>query len=210
MSHKLLLATTNPGKLREVEAILSGLPVTLVTLRDFPAVPEAVEDGETFEENACRKALHYARHTGIWTLADDSGLVVDALGGAPGVLSARYAGVEANDAANNAKLIACLAGVAHADRTARFRCCIAVAIGDRIAATSSGIIEGRVIDHPRGSNGFGYDPYFFVPQHGLTAAEMPPELKNSISHRAKALQAIRPRLDELLAKVRPGADESFV
>lgn len=209
MSHTLLLATTNPGKLREVEAILAGLPVKLRTLRDFPAVSEAVEDGETFEENACRKALHYARNTGMWTLADDSGLVVDALGGAPGVLSARYAGVEADDAANNAKLIACLAGVADADRTARFCCCIAVAIGDRIAATSSGIIEGRIIDHARGSNGFGYDPFFLVPQRGLTAAEMPPELKNSISHRAQALQAIRPRLEQLLVTAQPGANEIF-
>jgi XTP/dITP diphosphohydrolase len=202
MSRKLLLATTNPGKLREVQAILAGLPIDLVTLRDFPSVPEAVEDGETFDDNARRKALHYARHTGLWTLADDSGLEVDALGGAPGVYSARYAGVEACDADNNAKLIAALEGVSEAARSARFRCCIAVAIGDRVVATSFGAIEGRIVDQPRGSNGFGYDPHFFVAEHGMTAAEMPPELKNSISHRARALQAVRPRIEQLIANAR--------
>lgn len=198
MIRKLLLATTNPGKQREVQAILAGLQFELITLRDFPGVPEAVEDGETFAENARRKALHYARHTGMWTLADDSGLEVDALGGAPGVFSARYAGADATDAANNAKLIAQLAGVPDVARRARFRCCIAVAVGDRVVASSSGCIEGQIVDHPRGHNGFGYDPHFLVPQLGQTAAEMPPELKNSISHRARALTAIRSRLEELI------------
>jgi XTP/dITP diphosphohydrolase len=124
---RLLIATSNFGKLREVQFVLRDLPLTFLTLRDFPNVPEAVEDGETFEENAKRKASHYAGHTGCWTLADDSGLEVDALSGAPGVYSARYAGPNAKDADNNSKLISQLATVPASKRTARFRCVIALA-----------------------------------------------------------------------------------
>jgi len=193
---KLLIATKNRGKLREVAAILTVLPLDLVTPDAFPELPEVVEDADTFEGNAIKKALHYANLTGIRTLADDSGLEVDALDGAPGALSARYAGQPGDDAANNAKLIAALAGVPPQRRTARFRCVIAFARRDEVLATASGTFEGLIVDEPRGSNGFGYDPHFFVPERQMTSAEMPAELKNAISHRAKALAAIRPRIEE--------------
>ncbi len=187
----LLIATSNRGKLREVRAVLANMPVRLKTLADFPGIPEPIEDGVTFEENAKKKALHYADLTKCLTLADDSGLEVDALGGAPGVYSARYAGVRGDDAANNARLIAALAGVPAERRTACFHCVVALAIPDKVLAVASGMIEGLIVDDPRGCNGFGYDPHFFVPECGVTAAQMPPEQKNRISHRGRALAAIR-------------------
>lgn len=194
----ILIATKNRGKLREVQDILAGLPAVWATLDQFPDLPEAVEDADSFEGNAACKAMHYARLTGLWTLADDSGLEVDALGGAPGVYSARYAGVQGDDAANNAKLIAQLAGVPSDQRTARFRCAIALAGTEGILATACGSFEGLIVDDPRGSNGFGYDPHFFVPLFGMTAAQLPPEQKNRISHRAKALTAILPCIKRLV------------
>ncbi len=196
----LLIATSNPGKLREVRAILSGLPVQFSTLCDYHGLSPAIEDAATFEENAQRKALHYARLTHTWTLADDSGLEVDALGGDPGVRSARYAGPQCDNAANNAKLVRELAGVPVERRTARFRCCVALASPSEVLATGSGTIEGVIIDEPRGSNGFGYDPHFFVPEHGMTTAEMAPEVKNAISHRARALTAVRPKIEQSFAR----------
>lgn len=195
---RILIATGNLGKLREVQAILSDLPVELVTLADGPPIPQALETGVTFEENAAIKALHYAAHFQCWTLADDSGLEVDALDGRPGVYSARYAGADADDAANNAKLIAALRGVPESARTARFRCAMALVFGDTLLATSSGMLEGVIIDEPRGHNGFGYDPHFLVPARRKTAAELPPEEKNRISHRGRALAALRPKLERLI------------
>jgi XTP/dITP diphosphohydrolase len=194
----LLIATTNPGKLREVGAILGGLRVSLVTLNEFPELPEPVEGADSFEGNARIKALHYAELTGLWTLADDSGLEVDALGGAPGVHSARFAGPQRDDAANNAKLVAMLEGVPLAKRTARFRCVVALANADGVVTTAEGTIEGLILDEPRGENGFGYDPHFFVPEHSQTTAEMSPEKKNRLSHRGSAVAAIRPRVAERL------------
>ena len=185
--------------------MLAGLTVELTALRDYPGLPEPLEDADTFEGNARLKVLHYARLTGSWTLADDSGLQVDALGGEPGVRSARYAargdeiGPErCDDGVNNAKLIEKLAGVPPAKRTARFRCAIALASPDKVLATASGVVEGVIIDDPRGTNGFGYDPHFFVPELGMTTAEMPPAQKNRISHRGRALRAIRPAIERLL------------
>ena len=194
----LLIATTNPGKLREVRSILAGLAIRLAGLEDHPHLPEAAEDADTFEGNARRKALHYAKLTGCWTLADDSGLEVDVLGGAPGVHSARYSGPIRDDAANNAKLIRELAGVEPRERTARFRCAVALANPTGILATASGVLEGLIVDEARGCYGFGYDPHFFVPQFGLTTAEMSPEQKNRISHRSRALASIRGRIEERL------------
>lgn len=199
MSVRLLIATTNRGKLREVCAMLEGLPVAVVTLDDYPNVPVPIEDQDTFEANARLKALHYARLTDCLALADDSGLEVDALGGAPGVHSARYAGTQCDDAANNAKLVAELSGVEPQRRTARFRCALALAQGDQIVATAAGKIEGVIVDEPRGRNGFGYDPHFFVPQHNMTAAEMPAKQKNRISHRGRALTAIRPAIERIVS-----------
>lgn len=203
-STRLLIATTNRGKLREVREILFGTSIAVLDLSAFPGTPEAVEDGATFEANARIKASHYARHTGCWTLADDSGLCVDALAGAPGVHSARYAGPLAGDMANNRKLIAALQDVPMERRTARFVCAMALvkpagANDDEatVVATSRGEVEGFIIDTPRGHNGFGYDPHFYIPEMQRTTAELPPNEKNAISHRGKALRAISTALHGL-------------
>ena len=184
--------------MREAQAILAGLGVRIATLNEYPGLPEPTEDADTFEGNAKLKALHYARLTGCLTLADDSGLVVDALGGEPGVRSARYAGPASDDAANNAKLIGKLADVPAAERTARFRCAIALANADKVIATVSGKVEGIIVEEARGSSGFGYDPHFFLPDLGMTMAQMEPQQKNRISHRGKALRAISPVIERLL------------
>lgn len=194
----ILVATSNPHKLREILQVMDDLPVRWGTLADHDPMPEPVEDAQTFQGNAVKKALHYAAHTGAWTLADDSGLEVDAIGGAPGVHSARYAGPEQDATANNAKLVAALRGIPLARRTARFRCEVALAAPDRVLATASGTIEGLILDEARGRHGFGYDPHFLVPAEGLTTAEMDPEQKNRLSHRGQALRALRPKLQALL------------
>ena len=190
----IVIATKNPGKLREIRAILEGLPFRWLGLDQFSDLPEAVESEETFYDNALIKATHFSRLTGHWALADDSGLEVDALGGAPGVYSSRYAGSGADDQANNDKLLAALAAVEEPQRTARFRCCVVLADGQHPIATAAGTVEGQIALAPRGDNGFGYDPLFFLPEYGKTAAELAPELKNSISHRARALAQLREHL----------------
>ncbi len=194
----IVIATTNQGKLREVRAVMSGLPCQLVSLADYADLPDPIEDADSFADNAAIKATHYANLTSAWALADDSGLVVDALDGAPGVYSARYAGTPADDAANNAKLIAALSDVPQQLRTARFCCAMALANADGVMATSSGVIEGLIVDGPRGDNGFGYDPYFLVPDLGKTTAELAPDHKNRISHRGRALADILPAIRKLL------------
>jgi len=195
---QILMATTNPGKFREIAALLGSLPIRLVRLDELAPAPPVVEDGATFEENAAKKAQHYAAWSGMCVLGEDSGLEVDALGGAPGVHSARYAGLDADDAANNAKLVEALAGVPTHERRARFRCAMVLAAPDRILARTEGTVEGRIIDQPRGQNGFGYDPHFFVPELGCTTAELPPHRKNEISHRGQALRAMRRAIRSLL------------
>ncbi len=202
----ILIATNNAGKLREIREILEGLSVRLVSLGDCDELPEAVENAATFQGNAELKALHYARLSVGWALADDSGLEVDALGGRPGVRSARYAGGTRDDDANNAKLLRALAGVQPARRTARFRCVVALADTDGVLATASGTLEGVIVDEARGSNGFGYDPHFFVPAVGMTAAEMTPAQKNGISHRGQAFRTVRPAIERL--SVAPGRGAS--
>ncbi len=187
----ILIATTNAGKLHEIRHGLAGLPVRWRSLGDFPGMEAPIEDGATFEENAAKKASYYARRTGIWALADDSGLEVEALGGEPGVWSARYAGPGARDAANNQKLIRALAAVPSDQRQARFRCVMALASPTGIATTTTGTVEGLILDEPRGRNGFGYDPHFFVPGLGKTLAELASSAKNEISHRGKALRILR-------------------
>lgn len=194
---RILIATSNAGKVREMRAVLASLPVELCELGDVPPMPEVVEDGDTFEANALKKALSYAEQSGLWTLADDSGLEVDALGGAPGVHSARYSGT-GDDLANNRKLIAALAGVSETERTARFVCCLALVGMGKVLATARGTIEGRIIDEPRGQNGFGYDPHFYVPELQTTTAELTPDHKNRISHRGIALLSIIPKIQLLL------------
>lgn len=196
---KILIATSNPGKFREIAAVTADLPIEWVSLSDLPPIEEPVEDGETFAANARLKAAYYAKAAEMWALADDSGLDVDALGGKPGVISARYAGEPCNDAANNAKMIRELQGVPAEKRTARFRCAIALAGADGVLAEAEGKIEGIIVDEPRGENGFGYDPHFLVPSLGKTTAELRPEHKNSISHRGNALRAIRPAIEKCVA-----------
>ena len=200
---KLLFASTNPHKVREVHAILRTLRIEVIGLDAVEhAGREPVEDGDTFAANARIKAVHYARATGRWCLADDSGLAVDALGGAPGVRSARYAGVgdsrTERDLANNARLLRELEGTPPADRTARFVCsmCLADATGTVVAETS-GSMQGVIACEPRGHNGFGYDPLFVLPQFGCTSAELPPDKKNVLSHRGDALRRIARLIREL-------------
>jgi XTP/dITP diphosphohydrolase len=190
----VLVATHNAGKLREIRQMTAAAPISWHSLDEFPHVPPAEETGATFTENARLKALYYARHCGLVTLADDSGLEVDALDGAPGVQSARYAGTPRSDDANNRKLIQALADVPPERRAARFRCAMAVAEAGETVLESVGTLEGRIIDTPRGHNGFGYDPHFLIPDLNRTAAELPSDEKNARSHRGQALRGILPQL----------------
>lgn len=193
---RLLVATRNAGKKREYERLLEGLGLELVTLEDLGIDLEVAETGDTFAANALLKATGYAEASGLPTLADDSGLEVDALGGAPGVRSARYA-AEAGAATDEDRyrvLLDALRGVPEAQRTARFRCVIAVAWPDGAVDTAEGAVEGRIAASPRGEHGFGYDPVFYLPEYGRTMGELAPEAKNRISHRARAALAIRPAL----------------
>jgi XTP/dITP diphosphohydrolase len=194
---QVLLATRNQGKLREIQQIVAGTPLAWHGLAEFPHVADVEESGTTFAENARLKALYYAHATGLCTLADDSGLEVDALHGAPGVLSARFAGVPKDDAANNRKLIGLLAGKPLAQRTARFRCALAFARAGRIVLETAGTLEGVIIDEPRGANGFGYDPHFRLPDVGCTVAELPADEKNVRSHRGQALRAMVREIERL-------------
>lgn len=194
----LVLATRNKNKLRELTSILSDLPVRVESIASFPGAPDVEETGATMAENALLKARAAARHTGLWAMADDSGLEVDALDGRPGVYSARFAGPGATDADNNAKLLRLLEGVPDPRRTARFRCAIALVSPDGDEYVDEGVCEGVVAREPRGEGGFGYDPLFIVPEYGCTFAELPPEVKDRISHRARALAAAKRRLARLL------------
>jgi XTP/dITP diphosphohydrolase len=194
MKKTLVLATFNPHKSVEIRAILPGLPLELRVLSDFPGAVPAEEDGATLEENALKKAAAAAAFTGCWALADDTGLEVDALGGAPGVRSARYAGGDCSAEANKAKLLAELAGVPAGARTARFACVTALVSPDGRKFVSRGVLEGRIAEAPRGASGFGYDPIFEIAGSALTLAEIPDGEKNSLSHRARALRGLLPSL----------------
>ena len=183
----VVLATRNAGKIKELNALLAPLGVTVVGLDAYPDIGEIPETGATFLENARIKARAVCRATGRVSLADDSGLCVDALSGAPGVYSARYSGEQATDAANNAKLLAALAHVPPDKRTCRFQCVLVAASPDGRELTAEGAWEGRVAGQASGAGGFGYDPLFFDPELGRTAAELTPDEKNARSHRGKAL-----------------------
>jgi XTP/dITP diphosphohydrolase len=202
------MATRNPGKIRELKALLADFGVTLLSLADFPSLPEIPEEGATFAENAAAKAMAVARLTGHTALADDSGLMVDALKGAPGVFSARYAQDRTapgspTDADNWGKLLEELQGVPWGERGARFVCELALALPDGRVWRARGECAGVIAVAPRGETGFGYDPVFWVPEYGATMAELGPEIKNQISHRAKALasfkELITARKEELAA-----------
>jgi XTP/dITP diphosphohydrolase len=194
----LILATRNNGKVEELRALLEGMPVELASLADHPEVPRIVEDGDTFLANARKKAREVAQAAGQWALADDSGLAVDALGGAPGVISARYAGKDGDHAANNAKLLDEMKDVPAGKRQAAFICCMVLASPDGKEWDVEDRCEGEIAFELTGSGGFGYDPLFFVPQFGKTMAELTMDQKNSISHRGKALRHMKDVLLELL------------
>ena len=191
MNARIILASNNPGKVREVSQLLAPLKLDVVAQAEL-GVAEIEETGLTFVENAILKARNTASHTGLAAIADDSGLEVDALDGAPGIHSARYAGVNGNDQANITRLLRELADVPEAQRTARFQCLMVYLrhAADPTPIICQGTWEGRVLFAPRGERGFGYDPVFFVPTHNCSAAELSPDIKNQLSHRGQALRKL--------------------
>ena len=195
---QILIGTKSAAKLREIKDILGDLPCTLLTPEEVGPLPEVAEDGATFEDNACKKAYELAKHFNMAVLADDSGIEVDALGGRPGVLSRRYAGEDATDAENNLKLLAELEGVLDDQRTARYRCVVALATPRGLQLTADGSCEGRIAHEPSGAGGFGYDPLFFYSPYGTTFGSIDAVLKNQVSHRAEAVR----KLKESLLKIR--------
>ena len=200
MRSKLLLATNNVGKVREYQSLLRGIPFEMVTPKEVGIDMAMEEKGTTFEENARLKACAFAKESGLLTLADDSGLEVDALHGEPGVMSARYAGESASDVERVNYLLSKLKNVPKEKRSARFRCVIAVAYPDGHVELCSSECEGVITFEPRGKNGFGYDPIFYFPGLGKTMAELPIEVKNRISHRGKAAQKARLMLMKIAGK----------
>jgi XTP/dITP diphosphohydrolase len=190
LGSKLLIATNNKGKLREFRTLLGGTGRELITLEEAGITSTVAETGLTFEENARIKATAYARESGLLTLADDSGLEVEALGGEPGVRSARYAGDKASDTDRVKLLLANLANVPQEKRTARFRCVIAIATPQGEVAVCEGECRGYITFEAKGNNGFGYDPVFLFPELGQTMAELAPEVKGQISHRAQAVKKV--------------------
>ncbi|WP_347491177.1 XTP/dITP diphosphatase [Desulfoscipio sp. XC116] len=195
-SDPIILATRNEGKVRELQQLLAETGFKVISMSSYPNAPDVVEDGRTFEDNAIKKAREVAAAANKIALADDSGLMVDYLDGAPGVHSARFAGPGHDDTANNDKLLRLLNGVPRQKRTARFCCVVAIATPDGKAATTQGTCEGIIIDKPRGENGFGYDPLFLMPEFDKTFAELDSAVKNAISHRGRALQEIKTILTE--------------
>lgn len=191
--HKVILATRNMGKVQEFTTLLKPFSLSVVCLTDYPDLPEVEETGTTFEENALLKAVAISKASGLVAIADDSGLEVDALNKAPGVYSARYSAtpdVPATDEKNIQKLLSVLENTPEDKRTARFRCCMAVATPKGLTMTTNGTWEGRILNEKKGQNGFGYDPVFFDASLGLSSAEMSPEQKNSRSHRGQATQKL--------------------
>ena len=196
---KIVLATKNKDKIREIKKILSDLPVEIKTMADFEGIPDVEEDGATLEENAIKKATEFHKFTGLPAIADDTGLEVDALNGAPGVYSSRFAGEEASYEDNRKKLLRELENVPEAKRGAQFRCVVAFADGSR-RMTTEGIVRGKILREERGDSGFGYDPVFWVPEFKNTFAEIDLEKKNAISHRGIAFKKMKTELKILLAK----------
>ena len=184
----LLVATTNAGKLREIRAVMSDAPVTLLGLSDLPPIDEPEETGATFEENARLKAFYYASQTGLWTVAEDSGLVIDALGGEPGVLSARFLRLDASYSERFAEIFKRLDARPGQPRTARFVAALASVAGGEVVYETTGVVEGEIAAAPRGSGGFGYDPIFLYPPYGRTLAEVSEPEKIAVAHRGVAFR----------------------
>jgi len=196
---RLLVATTNTGKLREIRSLLAGVPVELVTLRDLAAIEEPEETGLTFEENARLKALYYSGHTGMTTVAEDSGLVIDGLDGEPGVRSARFLRPDATYPERFAEIFDRLSGPPEKNRAARFVCALAVADSGHIIYEARGTVEGEIAREPRGAAGFGYDPIFYYPPYGSTLAEVAEDAKLAVAHRGQAFRALTSWLTSLPA-----------
>ncbi len=194
--HTLVIATKNGGKSAEIKELLKGFPVDIKDLNDFGPIPEVVEDGATFDDNSYKKASFTAKVLGLPALADDSGLEVEALGGVPGVHSARYAGPKATDPENNVKLLDALSGIQ--DRKARFCCVLSLAVPAGPALTYESFCEGVILDAPRGNGGFGYDPLFYYPPAGKTFAEMSIEEKSAVSHRGRAFADLKREFSKVL------------
>jgi len=197
LSKPLLIASANAHKVAEIAQLLAELPWNIKCLSDFPSVDVPPEHGSTFEQNAREKAHYYSACFGVPCVADDSGLAVDALNGAPGVHSARYAGKVSSDAQNTAKLLAAMADVPEGRRRARFICCAVLVRPDGSSHLEEGVVEGRIAAGPRGRSGFGYDPVFIPEGYDRTFAELGPEIKQSISHRARAFAKLREYLESL-------------
>ncbi len=195
---RIVFATKNEGKVKEITEMLASMDIELVSLNHFKSVPEIIEDGKTYLENAFKKAKIISEFTGETVLADDSGLQVDILGGEPGIYSARYAGEGATDEENNAKLLAKIKDVPKEKRAASFFCALVLYYQDGNYNSFEAEWEGRIIDERRGTNGFGYDPIFLSPLLNKTAAELPPEIKNAISHRGQAFAKLKSHLDKNL------------
>ena len=191
---KLIIATNNQGKVKEIKQIFKGEFLNIVSLNDKNLNINVVEDGQTFMENAIKKANAVYEITKTPSLADDSGICVDALNGAPGIFSARFAGEHATDEENNQKLIALMKDVPEDKRGAKYVCAVALRIDEDTVITAYGELKGKIICDARGKNGFGYDPYFYLEELGQTTAQIPAELKNTISHRARALKNLREKL----------------
>ena len=204
MLKKLVLATSNLGKVEELKELLQPLSLEIYSLQDFPGLKLPPETGRTFEENAILKARFVSSLTGLTALGDDSGLEVEALGGAPGVYSSRFAGEGATDTQNNEKLLGLLKGYPEEKRRARFRCVLALCTPEGDIYTGEGTLEGVITEEPRGNHGFGYDPVFLLPEAGKTLAELEPRVKNNLSHRARALKALWPALLRVFGCTNPG------
>lgn len=195
---EIVIATKNSGKLNEIKKILSDLlNIKVLSLLDFPEITDIIEDGVTYQENAAKKARLVAQMTGKLALADDSGIEVEALGGVPGVYSARYGGEKLNDQERNALLLEKLKGAAKEKRQAQFRCVMVLARPEGIEQAFEGTCSGLIAEAPSGHEGFGYDPIFFLPEYGKTMGEIDLKIKNQISHRAKALSAVKEALKNL-------------
>ncbi len=192
----LVLATTNKNKVKEFQEMVGDFPVEIRSVSDFGSIPECIEDGETFDDNAYKKAVHTAKILGLPAIADDSGLVVEALDGAPGVYSARYAGENATDEENCQKLLKEMKG--ETNRKAAFKCVLSIAVPSGPALTYEGSCEGTILEEKRGESGFGYDPLFYFEEFGKTFAECNAEEKNRVSHRGKALVEVREEFDKVM------------
>lgn len=208
MALQILVATTNQGKVKELRTLLEldrqgETEVVLLSLSEVAGVPEVEEDAETFAGNARKKATAYAAVTGLWTISDDSGLVIDALGGRPGVNSARFSGVQDTDRSvvdkkNIQKVLDLMRNVPLTDRTARFKCCLCMAAPDRVQIETEGTVEGLIGTEPVGAGGFGYDPIFYLPSLSKTMAQLDMKEKNAISHRGNAIRRLKPLLEALI------------